>query len=215
MLRTGTPAGEADLACIMIHGRGRSAEEMVRLADEIGADGVHVVCPAAPGGAWYPQRFLAPLSDNEPALSQSLARLEAVLDGLAAEGFGSDRILICGFSQGACLAAQMLLRRPCRYGGAIILTGGLIGPDGTDWPPRGNLGGMPVLLTGSEIDEWVPPWRVAETEQVLSTMGADVWTVIYPDRPHIVCADEIAKARSLIAEARTATTGRRRALNRA
>jgi hypothetical protein len=58
-----------------------------------------------------------------------------------------------------------------------------------------------VLLTGSEIDEWVPVWRTRETGEVLSGLGAKLSTIIYPDRPHIVCADEIVQARAMLAGA--------------
>ena len=39
---------------------------------------------------------------------------------------------------------------------------------------------------------WVPVWRTRETADVLSALGAKLSTTIYPDRPHVVCDDEIA-----------------------
>jgi predicted esterase len=85
-----------------------------------------------------------------------------------------------------------------------MFTGSLIGPPGTPWrlaPPATTLGGLPVLLTGSDIDEWVPVTRVRETARVLTTLGADVRCRIYPGRAHVVCDDELMEARELLTHA--------------
>jgi hypothetical protein len=58
-----------------------------------------------------------------------------------------------------------------------------------------------VLLSGSEIDDWVPAWRTRETGEVLSGLGAKLSATIYPDRPHIVCDDEIVRARAMLEHA--------------
>ncbi len=184
---------DARLTCLMIHGRGRDAAEMATLAGGLGAPDVRFLCPDAPGGSWYPGRFMDPPEANEPWLSEALARLEDLVSGLP-----HDRLVLAGFSQGACLAAQMLVRRPGRYGGALIFTGGLIGPPGTVWPP-GDLAGTPVLLTGSDVDDWIPVARTRETAAALTARGAAVDLVIYPDRAHEVCADERTRAARFLA----------------
>ena len=82
-----------------------------------------------------------------------------------------------------------------------MFTGALIGPPGTPWrlaPPATTLGGLPVLLTGSDVDEWVPETRVRETASVLTSLGADVRCRIYAGRDHIVSDDEIVEAREFI-----------------
>jgi predicted esterase len=198
ILETGAPRRNARLAALMIHGRGRAPEEMAALGETLALDGVRYYSPAAPDGSWYPARFMEPFEANEPALGQARAGLEGALERLATDGFSEKRIVLCGFSQGACLAADLLLRHPASYAAALILTGGLIGPPGTAWRTNSRLAGLPVLLTGCERDEWVPSERVRETAQVLDGLGAEVETVIYADRPHIVCDDEIFRARTLL-----------------
>ena len=198
VLETGAAAAEARLAAVMLHGRSRAAVEMAELGAAFGLHDLRFNSPQAEGNSWYPGRFLEPLAHNQPALDQAVAAIGAVLDQLNTEGFGAERIVLCGFSQGACLVAELLLRRPAPYAAAIIFTGGVIGPPGTVWQPREPLDGMPVLLTGSETDEWIPVWRSRQTAEVLAAAGAKVAMTIYPDRPHEVCSDEIAKARALI-----------------
>jgi phospholipase/carboxylesterase len=122
-----------------------------------------------------------------------------LISDLNGRGFPDNRIVLCGFSQGGCLAAETLVRRPSAYAAAILFTGGLIGPPGTAWKASAPLTDLPVLLTGSEVDEWVPVWRTRETGKVLSGLGANLTTTVYPDRPHIVCDDEIVRARAMLA----------------
>jgi len=198
VLETGAARGQARLAVILIHGRGRPPEEMAGIGEALKLDGVRYHCPEAPGHSWYPNRFLEPLDRNRPALDEALVALGRLVDRLHAQGFADERIVLGGFSQGACLAAEFLVRRPARYAAALIFTGGLIGPPGTDWQSPGRIPDVPVLLTGGETDEWVPAWRTRETGVALAALGASVETVIYPDRPHVVCEDEIGRARALL-----------------
>ncbi|WP_207482009.1 alpha/beta hydrolase [Arenibaculum pallidiluteum] len=196
------PRGGADLAVVMMHGRGRSPEEMRDLAERLDLPRVRYVFPAASGASWYPKGFLTPVEENEPHLSAALNHYERVVGALMAEGFVPDRIVLGGFSQGACLTAEFLARSPRRYAGALVFTGGLIGPPGTDWPVRPELDGMPVLLTTSEVDEWVPPSRVHETSRWLQRCGALVELRIFETRPHVVDDEELAAARNLIERTR-------------
>jgi len=174
----GPEPADAAAVAIFVHGRHRS--------------------PAAPGGTWYPESFMAPIERNEPSLSRSLARYAEIVDELIELGVREEQIVLAGFSQGACLTAEMLVRHPRRYGAALILTGGLIGPPGTRWPAQPALAGVPIYLTGSRVDEWVPAGRVEETERVLRESGAIVKLRIFEDRPHHVCEEEIAALRDML-----------------
>lgn len=197
-LEIGPPSADAAGAAILIHGRGRSAEEMRDIALRLRRPDMRFILPRAPGGSWYPQSFLRPIAQNEPQLSRSLGHFAALIDELLAQGVPSNRIVLSGFSQGACLAAQLLMRRPARYGAALIFTGGLIGEPGTHWPPAPALAGTPVLLTSSDTDGWIPVRRVAETAQALSAGGAIVTTAMYRDRAHMISEDEIDRARAML-----------------
>jgi predicted esterase len=172
---------------------------MIDLADRLALDGCRWVAPAAPTGSWYPHRFMEPLDVNEPFLSRAVDTCDRAVDEASEQGrITPARIVVVGFSQGACLAAEYVLRHPGRCGAIVMFTGCLIGPLGTAWrlaPPATTLGRLPVLLTGSDADEWVPEARVRETARVLTALGADVHCRIYPGRDHIVSDEEITEAR--------------------
>jgi phospholipase/carboxylesterase len=192
------PSDDVDHAAILLHARGRPPGEMRDLAGSLGLLAWRCVFPAAPDLSWYPAPFLSPIEDNEAALGEALAQLDAVADRLCDEGFPPERILIGGFSQGACLAATALLRRPERRLGALILSGGLLGAPGTVFEPAPALAGMPAYLSGSRGDPWAPVFRIEETADWLRRSGASVRLEIADDRAHVIDDREIALARSFL-----------------
>jgi predicted esterase len=202
MIEAGRPRGSADMAGVLLHGRGGTPEAMIGLAKRLDLDGFRWIAPAGAGGRWYPHRFVGPIDANEPSLSHAIAECDRAVDEASEQArLESGRIVLVGFSQGACLASEYLLRHPARYGAVVMFTGGLIGPPGTEWrlaPPTTTLDGLPVLVTGSDVDEWVPEQRIRETARVLTTLGADVRCRIYPGREHIVSDEELAEAREFI-----------------
>jgi predicted esterase len=181
-------------ACILLHGRGATADDILQLADPLRVDGIAYLAPQAVDFTWYPNRFLAPLVSNEPWLGSALANVDDLVAQLQRLGIAPERIAIGGFSQGACLALEYIARYPRRHGGAIGWSGGLIGPPGTRWPIDGSLGGTPVFLGCSDVDAHIPALRVQESADALTEAGADVTMVLYPGMGHTINADEIAHA---------------------
>ena len=198
VLHAGAPLADADAAAILVHGRGGSAEGMLDLARAIATDGVAWLAPQATGGSWYPFSFLAPLASNEPWLASALALLDALLARVAEGGPPRERVALVGFSQGACLSAEYAARRPRRYGGLVLFSGGLIGPPGTPRDYEGSLDGTPAFLGCSDVDPHIPVERVHETARVLAEMGAGVDERIYPGLGHTVIDEEIDAARAIV-----------------
>jgi len=187
-------------AIILLHGRGASAEDILGLREEFGFPGVEYLAPQAAGHAWYPYSFLAPIERNEPWLTESLAQVGETVDGAVRRGIAREKIVIAGFSQGACLASEFVARNAARYGGLIAFTGGLIGPPGTDFRYPGSLAGTPVFLGSGDPDPHVPWQRVAESARVLADLGADVDLKRYPGMPHTIAREEIDAAKMLISK---------------
>jgi predicted esterase len=108
------------------------------------------------------------------------------------------RLLLGGFSQGACLALEFVVRASARYGAVAGLSGGLIGPPGTVWPQSGSLDGTPVFLGCSDVDFHIPKERVMESAAVLRGLGAEVTAVLYPNMDHTVNEDEMTHLQELV-----------------
>jgi len=171
---------------------------MLALYADLDVGQLAALAPQAAGQTWYPHSFLAPLDANQPYLNSALGRLDSLVADLLERGIAKERIVLLGFSQGACLTLEFVARHPRRYGAVIGLTGGLIGPP---VPPRnypGSLAGTPVFLGTSDPDPHVPFARVKETEATLSRMGAEVELRRYPGMPHTINDDELDVCRTLL-----------------
>jgi predicted esterase len=198
VLRRGPAAGQATLAVILVHGRGDSASGILGLADALDAPHVVWLAPQAAGHAWYPFSFLVPMEHNEPGLSSGLAVIDGLVETLRAEGLPPERIVLMGFSQGACLAQEYAARHARRYHAVVGLSGGLIGPPGTPRDYAGSFDGTPVFLGCSDIDAHIPVERVHESGDVFARMGAEVDKRIYPGMGHTVNAEELSAVQALL-----------------
>jgi phospholipase/carboxylesterase len=196
--RFGASVDEARLVVVLLHGRDQDPaymeEHVVRRLDD---PSLAWLAPAAPGRTWYPQRFLAPIEDNQPWLGQADDRLDQLTEELGRAGVAEERILWCGFSQGACLACHHLGRSPRRWAGLVAFTGGLIGPPETAFRLDPGFSGMPAYFSTGEADPWVPADRVHATADAFAAAGARVTVDIVADRDHEVSDVELARARSL------------------
>jgi predicted esterase len=187
----GEPLEQARAALLMLHGRGASARDILSLVEPLQISGVVYLAPEAAGDSWYPNRFFAPPSTNEPWLSSSFRKIDGLLEMLSAAQILPDRTILLGFSQGACLALEYAARNPRRYGGVVGLSGALIGPDDIARELSGSLAGTPVLLGCSDADPHVPRERVRAAADLLRRMGGEVTERIYPHLDHTVNQDEI------------------------
>jgi len=198
VLSAGQAVDRSQGVTIMVHGRGATPGDILDLARTLDRPGFAYLAPTAANNTWYPYSFLTETVKNEPWLSSALEVLGGLVDGLVARGVGQDRIVLLGFSQGACLSGELAVRRPGRYGGVVMLSGGLIGPPGTTWNHEGSFEGTPVFLGCSDVDPHIPAGRVEESAAVFERMGALVTKRLYPGMGHRVNDDEIACIRSLM-----------------
>ncbi|HJS20023.1 MAG TPA: dienelactone hydrolase family protein [Anaerolineales bacterium] len=188
----------AQVAMLMIHGRGASAEDILTLADQFHQPGVAYLAPQAANNTWYPNRFLVPLAENEPWLSSALMFVGDVFSQTVETGIPSERVILLGFSQGACLTLEFAARNARRFGGLVGLSGALIGPEDTPRDYAGSLNGTPVFLGCSDVDFHVPKERVHQTAEVLKKLGGSVTERLYPNMDHGVNQDEIEFVRGMM-----------------
>ena len=183
---------------VMIHGRNAGPENILDLVPRLARPQFEYVAPAAPNRTWYPFSFMAEFAKNEPHLSNALEQIRGVVEDAERRGVPRDKIVLLGFSQGACLATEFMIRNASRFGGLAAFSGGAIGPPGTEWHYPGNFNGTPMFFGCSDVDAHVPAERVRESTEVCARMGARVTTRIYPGMGHLINDDEIAHAQELL-----------------
>ena len=192
VLSAGAPLERARAAMIMAHGRGASADDILSLSREFPDPDVAYLAPQAAGHAWYPNSFLTSLEGNEPGISSGMAVLKGIVDRVMHAGIPPERIMLLGFSQGACLVLEYAARNARRFGGVVGLSGGLIGPEGTPREYGGSLEGCSVH------EPHIREPRVRLSKEVLTTLGAEVTMRLYPEPGHSVNEDEVRFVREMV-----------------
>lgn len=198
LVTAGTPLDEAAAAMVLVHGRGGSAQGIVRSMESIQRDGLAMLAPQAARNTWYPNSFLASVEQNEPGRSSGLAAIQRAIERATDAGIPTQRIVLLGFSQGACLASEFVARNPREYGGLAVLSGGLIGETVDEASFSGSLADTPVFLGCSDVDPHIPVERVEFTAGVFEDLDADVTIEIFEGMGHTVNQAEVAHVESLL-----------------
>jgi phospholipase/carboxylesterase len=196
--RGGAPLASAHAAAVLVHGRGATARSILQLGEALDVEGVAYLAPQAAGNTWYPNPFTAPVASNEPGRSSGLSAVGDAVAEATDAGVPTERVLLLGFSQGACLASEFVARNPMRYGGLAALSGGLIGDRIDPEAYAGGLDGTPVFLGCSDVDPHIPAERVHETARVFERLHADVTVRLYEGMAHTVNGDERERVASML-----------------
>jgi phospholipase/carboxylesterase len=196
VVAAGAPRGGAEAAVVALHGRGATAQGVVNLLEPVHRHGVAFLAPDAERSRWYPYAADAPRERNEPQVGSALAVVDAVVaDAVGRLGLGRERVILLGFSQGACIAAEYAARNPAPSP-VVVLSGSLLGSDieadrfgSSDDAP---MAGVPAFLGVGDADPHVPAERVRATGDCFRALGADVTERVYDDVGHEVTDDEFA-----------------------
>jgi phospholipase/carboxylesterase len=179
--------GDGDRTVILLHGFAAPAEDLVPLAWELRLPpGTRAVLPAAPielglpfadARAWWlldAARIargggLDP-AEVPPGLAAARAQVVASLDALGAP---AERTVIGGFSQGAMLATDVVLRTDRRFAGLIVLSGALICErEWTELMPARR--GLPIFQSHGADDPLLPFTLAMRLRALWEQAGADV-----------------------------------------
>jgi len=198
LVSAGASLAEASSVMILVHSRGNRAESIVELGQALPYPGMAYLAPQAANYTWYPHSFLAPIEQNEPGITSGIRVLADLVTRVEEAGIPAERIILAGFSQGACLASEFLARHARRYGGLLVFSGGIIGPLGLPRAYPGTLDGTPIFIGCSDTDFHIPLERVHETAELFSQMGAQVTKKIYPGMGHTIIQEEIDHACQIV-----------------
>jgi phospholipase/carboxylesterase len=190
--RLGPPAGRPTRRLlVLLHGVGADGNDLIALAPYFRAvmPDTLVVAPNAPepydmapfGYQWFSIRDL----EATPRLAgaqRTAPVLDRFLDAeLARLGLDDDRLILCGFSQGAMMALHVALRRPRPAAALISHSGMLIGAEQLPGEIRSR---PPVLLTHGADDDVVPAASLPAAKAALEAEGVRVHARLVPGLGH-------------------------------
>jgi phospholipase/carboxylesterase len=198
VLVNGPEPDEANIIVILLHGRGADGDDIMGLSAEFEDEDICWMAPTSMNNSWYPDSFLERRARNEPYLTLSVEQIKGLLDQFPAE-----KLVLGGFSQGACLTADILARHTRELAGAWMFSGGIIGHEEEMPKVEGSLKGLPVCLSGSLRDPHIPAERMKQTALHLEKMGADVKTLHYDLNTHQIAAEELELAKEVLLKVRS------------
>lgn len=182
------------LTVIGLHGRDQTADYLAEhLVAPLGRFDVDWVLPSAPRSQWYSGKASDPVETNEAELVTSLDLLAPTL----AE-HPPDATVLIGFSQGACVIAELLARRPDAYAGVVLLTGTLLGPRPSERQFVRDLTNLPVVIGLGSNDPWMSVQSAIETSAALARAGAKPAMHVTDSTEHLIHPDDLASTAELL-----------------
>jgi predicted esterase len=144
-------------------------------------------------------RFFRRLAEGVFDLEDLRHRTEELADFVTAAasryGFDPSNVVAAGFSNGANIAASLLLLRPGALRGAVLFHPMV--PLEPETPP--DLHGVPVFIGAGRLDSLSPPEETERLVALLHRFGADV-AVHWIDGGHTLTSGEVASAAAWLRE---------------
>lgn len=163
--------GNRSRPLLLLHGTGGDESDLLPIG-ELAAPGAALLSPRgkiSEGGA---NRFFRRFAEGVFDVDDLKARTQELADFVtqARRSYGLGTPIALGFSNGANIAAAMLLLRPEVLAGAILLRA--MTPFETEALP--DLAGKPVLILSGAMDPIVPADNAARLAAMLQAAGAAV-----------------------------------------
>lgn len=194
------PAGDTKsrLTLLLLHGTGGNEHDLIPLGRHL-APGSALLSPRGKILEHGMPRFFRRLSEGVFDIPDLIARTEELADfvgtAISEYGLDPDKVVAVGYSNGANIAASMLLLRPDVLSGALLLHAMV--PLFPNTSP--DLSGVPVFLSGGRTDRMVPASETAQLAELLRQYGAEV-TLHWEEGGHGLTPAEIHAATSWLAQ---------------
>ncbi len=196
----GAPLQQARAVILALHGRGASADRFVaELERRLAAcDDLTFVAPQARDNTWYPKGFLAPIDDNQPWFDSALSVVEGLFAELSATA-GADRIIVVGFSQGACLALTWLSQTASAPRRVLAFTGA---PTPLPSASYAAVRGVELYLGCADDDPWIKRALFDASAARFAAAGAQLTVATVPGSAHDLHAPDAAALLRAVEHAR-------------
>jgi len=193
------PAEEAGApTLLLLHGTGGDENDLLpigRMLDERAA----LLSPRGKvlehGMPRFFRRLAEGVFDHEDLVNRTHELAQFVEHAVSEYDLDPRRVFAVGFSNGANIAASLLLLHPDLLAGAILLRAMV--PFEPETPP--DLSGIPVYLAAGRSDTMVPPENTERLAGLLQEAGAEV-TLDWQPGGHGVGPAEIQAARSWLTD---------------
>jgi len=185
--------GESGATLLVLHGTGGSEDDLVPLGREL-LPGAAILSPRGKvseyGAARFFRRLAEGVFDHEDLVFRTHELAEFVEAASREYGFDPSKLVAVGYSNGANIAASVMLLHP-RLLRAAVLFRAMV-PFEPEEPV--DLSGMPVFLAAGRMDRMIPPQNTQRLAEILTEAGADL-DLRWRDTGHALTYEEVAEAR--------------------
>lgn len=194
--------GDSDWTLLLLHGTGGDEHDLVDLGRRL-APRAALLSPRGKVLENGMPRFFRRLAVGQLDIPDLLTRTDELAAWVSAvvpeRGLDADRLIALGFSNGANIAASLLLRergpaRPLLRGAGLLRPMLPYEPD-----PAPELSGTSVLIAAGEGDPYSSPEQTRRLAEILTGAGADVQVHTEPRAGHALGPGDMAAMQRWIA----------------
>jgi len=189
---------ESGPTLLMLHGTGGNEEDLVPLGEAL-APGAAVLSPRGKVSEHGAPRFFRRLAegvfDHEDLLFRTHELAEFVEAASEEYGFDPSKLVAAGYSNGANVAASMMLLHPGLLQAAVLFRAMV--PFEPDVTP--DLSGMPVFMAAGRIDRMIPPDNAQRLADILLEAGADV-DLRWRNTGHPLTYEDVSEAKKWLSD---------------
>ena len=185
--------GDSEVTLLLLHGTGGDENDLVPLGREL-APGAGILSPRGKvsehGAARFFRRLAEGVFDQEDLVLRTHELAGFIRAAEEEYGFDLARLVAVGYSNGANVAASLMLLHPGLLPAAVLFRAMV--PFEPEEPP--DLSGMPVFLAAGRGDRMIPPEHTERLAEILREAGAEL-DLRWRDTGHALTYEEVAEAK--------------------
>lgn len=192
------PGEDGAPTLLVLHGTGGDENDLIPLAKEL-TPGAAILSPRGQVSEYGAPRFFRRLAEGVFDLEDLVFRtheLAGFVEAAAREyGFDPAKLVAAGYSNGANIAASLLLLHPGLLKAAVLFRAMVpLEPEVTP-----DLSGTPVFIAAGRRDQMIVPDNSERLAKMLEEAGAQV-ELRWRDIGHALTYEEVREARDWLAE---------------
>jgi phospholipase/carboxylesterase len=185
--------GESGASLLLLHGTGGDENDLVPLGREL-APGAAILSPRGKVSEYGAARFFRRLAEGVFDHEDLVFRTHELADFIEATseeyGFDLSKLVAVGYSNGANIAASLMLLHPGLLRAAVLFRA-MVPFEPEDVP---DLSGMPIFLAAGRMDRMIPPENTERLVEILRDAGADL-DLRWRNTGHALTYEEVAEAK--------------------
>ncbi len=190
---------DSGLTLLVLHGTGGNEDDLIPLGKEL-APTAAILSPRGKvlefGAPRFFRRLAEGVFDHEDLVFRT-HELAEFIEGASREyGFDRSGLVAAGYSNGANIAASLILLHPGLLRAAVLFRAMV--PFEPEVTP--DLSGMPVFMASGRRDQMIPPDNSQKLADILGEAGADV-DLRWRDTGHGLTYEEVTEAREWLSRA--------------